>query len=144
VKAAFLLNFVRFVEWPAGPPSQSKDPFSICIVGDDPFQGYLDRLVQGESVNGRTIVVRRVSRWQETCQLLFINSSQRDVFLTLNQTPPGVLTVGESAAFLSDGGMIKFVVDERKIRFDVDLKNVMGGAVRLSSRLLGAARTVRR
>jgi hypothetical protein len=144
VKAAFLLNFVRFVEWPAMPAAQAKDPISICIVGDDPFQGYLDRVVQGESVNGRPITVRRVPRWQEGCGVLFVSSSEREPLKPIGQTPPGVLTVGESSGFLSDGGMIRFVVDDRKLRFDVNLKAVMEGRVQLSSRLLSVARQVQR
>jgi hypothetical protein len=144
VKAAFLLNFVRFVEWPTVPTAQAKDPISICIVGDDPFQGNLDRVVQGESVNGRPLRVRHVAHWQEGCGVLFISNSERDVFRTISQAPPGVLTVGESSGFLNDGGMIRFVIDDRKVRFDISLKNAMVGAVRLSSRLLGAARQVER
>jgi len=139
VKAAFLLNFIRFTEWP-----EAKDPFDICIVGDDPFQGTLDRLVEGEKINGRQITVRRVPRWEESCRLLFISGSERDVFKLLRQAGPGVLTVGEEAGFLTDGGMINLVVDEHRVRFDVNLKAATSGSVRISSRLLSVARSVLR
>jgi hypothetical protein len=139
VKAAFLLNFVRFVEW---PPTASKQPFHLCILGDDPFQRSLDSLVRNESVNGRPIVVRYLARWQPPCDLLFVSASERDPFRTLSQVGPGILTVGEEPGFLSEGGMINFVIEDRRVRFDVDLRAAMRGSVKINSRLLGVARLV--
>ena len=101
-------------------------------------------LLKSISVNGRPIIVRRLNRPQESCQLLFVSASERDVFRVLLQAGPGVLTVGESSGFLSDGGMINFVVDERRVRFDVSLKNAANASVKISSRLLSVARTVSR
>jgi hypothetical protein len=144
VKAGFLLNFLRFVEWPAPPARQAQEPFFICIIGDDPFRGILDRMVQDETVNGRPVVVRRLSRIQGPCQLLFVSASVRDVFLLLRQSGPGVLTVGETSGFLDDGGMINFVVDNRRVRFDVHLAAASSASVRISSRLLSVARRVLR
>jgi hypothetical protein len=142
VKAGFLLNFLRFVEWPAPPAGQAAEPFSICIIGDDPFRDVLDRMVQDETVNGRRVVVRRLSRWQAPCELLFVSDSVRDAFRILDQAGSGVLTVGESSGFLKDGGMINFVVEDRRVRFDVHLTNATQGSVKISSRLLSVARTV--
>jgi hypothetical protein len=139
VKAAYLLNFARFIEWP-----ENKDPFTICIVGDDPFQGALDRLIEGEVVNGRPIAVRRLARWQEPCRILFVSRSERDVFRILRQTGRGVLTVGEEPGFLSDGGMINFVVEDRKVKFEVSLKAATESSIRINSRLLSVAKSVRR
>jgi hypothetical protein len=139
VKAAYLLNFARFVEWPAG-----NDPFYICVVGDNPFQGALERLVEGESIDGRPIVVRSLSRWQEPCRILFVSRSERDAFRILRQAGRGVLTVGEEPGFLSDGGMINFVVDERKVKFEVNLKAATESSIRINSRLLSVAKSVRR
>jgi hypothetical protein len=142
VKAGFLLNFLRFVEWPMPPAGQAREPFSICIIGDDPFRDILDRMVQGETVSGRPIMVRRLPRWQDPCQLLFVSSSERDVFRTLRQAGPGVLTVGEAPGFLTDGGMINFVVDDRRVRFDINVAAASAASVKISSRLLSVARTV--
>jgi hypothetical protein len=144
VKAAYLLNFARFVEWPAPPPGQANDPFSICIVGDDPFQGALDRLVEGEAIAGRPIIVRRLPRWQEPCMILFVSRSERDAFRILRQAGRGVLTVGEEPGFLSDGGMINFVVDDRKVKFDVNLKAATESSIRINSRLLSVAKSIMR
>jgi hypothetical protein len=144
VKAGYLLNFLRFVEWPEPAAGQAKEPFFVCIIGDDPFRDVLDRLVEGETVNSRPIVVRRLQRWQEPCHLLFVSGSERDAFRILRQTGPGVLTVGESTGFLDADGMINFVVIDRRVRFDINLAAAQGSSVKLSSRLLSVARTVQR
>jgi hypothetical protein len=142
VKAVFLLNFIRFIEWPTPPGATAAEPFAICIVGDDPFRGTLDRLVQDETVDGRPIVVRRLSRGQDSCRLLFVSSSERDVFRTISRAGRGVLTVGEVSGFLADGGMINFVVDDRRVRFDINLGAANRASVKISSRLLSVARKV--
>jgi hypothetical protein len=144
VKAGFLLNFLRFVEWPPPPAGQPKEPFSLCIIGDDPFRDILDRMVQGETVNGRAVEIRRLQRWQAPCHLLFVSASERDVFRILGQSGEGVLTVGEASGFLRDGGMISFVVDDRRVRFDINLKAASAASVKISSRLLSVARTIQR
>src|SRR5438270_284836 len=70
VKAAFLLNFTKFIEWPA--EAAADGTFSICILGDDPFAGALDRIVEGETVNGRKLSVERIHRQQQhSCQMIF-------------------------------------------------------------------------
>src|SRR5689334_21674351 len=62
VKAAFLLNFTKFIAWPPGAFENAASPLNICILGDDPFGGTLDDLVRGESVDGRTVAVQRIRR----------------------------------------------------------------------------------
>ena len=140
VKAAFLLNFAKFVEWPAS----STSPFTICIVGDDPFGAVLDQLVEGETVQGRRIVVSRVSRVADSCMVVFAGSSQRDLARIVSNAGPGVLTVGEGERFLREGGMITFIVENRRVRFDINHKAVAAGGLHVSSKLLSVARTVRR
>lgn len=145
VKAAFLLNFARFVDWP--PPrnaDHANEPLSICILGDDPFGENLDRLASGESVNDRPIAIRRVLRWDEACRILFVSKSERDLFRILRLVDPGALTVGEDPAFLREGGMIEFVVENRRVRFDLNLKAAERASIRISSRLLTVARRVSR
>lgn len=141
VKAAFLLNFAKFVEW---PEPRDNAPFAICTLGDDPFGPVLDRIVQGETINNRSLVVRRLHKWQEPCDVVFIANTERDTAGILHQIGNGVLTVGESADFLRDGGMINFVIADRRVRFDVNRKAADHASVRISSRLLGVARAVLR
>jgi hypothetical protein len=143
VKAAFLLNFTRFAEWP--PADNSDSSISICILGDDPFGSVLDQIVAGETLDGRKIVARRIHRpVPASCQVVYITRSEKDVSALLATVPAGVLTVGEGNAFLRDGGMIAFVIDDRRVRFDINQSAAMKAGIRLSSKLLNVARTVQK
>lgn len=148
VKAAFLLNFTRFVEWPAAPESQGTpapgSPFSLCIVGEDPFGHMLDQLVDGENVGGRKISVRRIRREEPgSCSLIYISAQEKNPGQIVAAAGPGVLIVGEGDGFLDQGGMIAFVVENRRVRFDIDPAAVRKAGLKISSRLLNVARIVR-
>jgi YfiR/HmsC-like len=141
VKAAFLLNFTRFIDWPPGAPQGA--PFNLCILGDDPFDGVLDRIMAGESVNGRKLVVRRLGNEPTgECQLVFTEANPKQVSSMISRLGPGVLTVGEGDAFLKEGGMIAFVLENRHVRFDINHGAASKAALRISSRLLSVARSV--
>jgi hypothetical protein len=142
VKAAFLLNFIKFIEWPARPDENPTAPFPICIVGDDPFGPSLEHIVSGESQNDRRIVVERVDHVQPSCRVLFIGESVKEPAKMIASAGPGVLTVGENERFIRDGGMIGFVVVNRRIRFDINQRAAVRGALEISSRLLNVARSV--
>ena len=144
MKAAFLLNFAKFVTWPTSDESQYGSALAMCIVGEDPFGGALDRLVEGETMNGRPIRVVRVNKYEPQCRVLFVPASERNTAAILNQVGPGVLTVGESPDFLRNGGMIDFFVDDRKVRFDVNRTAAERASLQISSRLLAVARSVQR
>lgn len=85
VKAAFLLNFTKFIEWPPAAFEQPDSPISICILGDDPFRSSLDAIVSGEVVNGRKVVVQKMKRAPspQSCQVLFVGKSEKDVLKIL-------------------------------------------------------------
>lgn len=141
VKAAFLLNFTKFIEWP--PPEQPDRPFMICIFGEDPFAGVLDKLVSGETVNGRKLVVSRVGEERPAgCQIVFMDHAAKEVRRVLSSLGPGVLTVGEGDEFLHQGGMIAFIIEDRHVRFDINQKAAGTAALKFSSKLLSVARTV--
>jgi len=146
VKAAFLLNFTRFVDWPASAFESPASSLTICILGDDPFGGALDQVVEGESVNGRKVEVQRMRRTPapKSCQVLFVSRSEKDIPATLAAAGPGVLTVGDRDGFLRDGGVIAFVVEDRRVRFDVSLRAAQRGSLSISSRLLNVARSVQK
>jgi hypothetical protein len=143
VKAAFLLNFLRFVEWTAARP-EAGPTFSICIAGADPFGGALRKAVAGEQIEGRPIVIQFVRRWQNGCRAFFVGAVDVDPAPLLAGVDPGVLTVGEGTSFLRDGGMIAFIMENRRVRFDVNLQAAQRGSVRLRSQLLDVARRVER
>src|SRR5277367_6578191 len=144
VKAAFLLNFTKFVEWPAGALPDAASPFTICILGRDPFGRALDDIVAGETVGDRKLVVRRLADAAppRTCQVVFYDRSKATARAALAALGSGVLTVGEGESFLRDGGMIGFVVDNRRVRFDINQDAAEKNGLKLSSRLLTVARSV--
>lgn len=138
VKAAFLLNFSKFIEWPA---AAAESPFTICILGDDPFGPLLDQMISGETVGGRKLVVQRLGRNKPaSCQILF--AGRNDLPAPLPGLARGVLTVGEGEEFLREGGMIAFVLEDRRVRFNVSQKAALKAGLRISSKLLSVARSV--
>jgi YfiR/HmsC-like len=142
VKAAFLLNFTKFIEWPAETASTAS-PVDICILGDDPFGPVLDQMVAGETLQGRKIEVVRVKRPPpSSCLVLFIGRSEKDVDSLLSMLGPGVLTVSEKTNFLHDGGIIEFAVENHKVKFDINQTAAAKARLQISSKLLNIARSV--
>lgn len=146
VKAAFLLNFAKFVDWPPAAFANSESPIAICILGKDPFGRTLDDLVQGEVVNGRKLIVRRISQAPaaQTCQIVFTPQTGKETAELLSSRRPGVLTVGEGDEFVRQGGIIGFLLDSRHVRFDIDQKAAEWADLKLSSKLLAVARAVQK
>ena len=144
VKAAFLLNFTKFVEWPASAFRQSDSPVSICILGVDPFGTVLDQMVLGELVNGRRVVAQRIKSVPppQVCQALFVSRLEKDLGKLLPGLGPGVLTVGEGESFIRDGGMIAFVIENRRVRFEINQAVAENAGLKLSSKLLSVAKQV--
>lgn len=144
VKAAFLLNFAKFTEWPASAFADSDAPIAICILGKDPFGRTIDELVQGEAANGRKLAVRRVDEpaAAQACQMVFVSGPGKIAAKSVSGLGKGVLTVGEGEGFVRDGGIIGFVVENRRVRFDINQTAAETAALKLSSKLLSVARAV--
>lgn len=143
VKAVFLLNFTKFIEWPATAFETSKSPMEICILGNDPFGNTLEQMVKGEVVNGRPLAVQRVKHPPppKSCHVLFMASIDKNI-QALADAGPGRLTVGEGSTFLREGGMISFVIENRRVRFDVNQTAAQKAGLKISSKLLAVARSV--
>ena len=143
VKAAFLLNFTKFVEWPASV-SASDSPIAICILGKDPFGRSLDDIVEGESIGSRKLAVERIVQLPAppSCRVIFVSGSEKDLPKIVSGFGQGVLTVGEGDKFVRDGGMIAFVVVAGHVRFDVNPRAAAGAGLKLSSKLISIARAV--
>lgn len=146
VKAAFLYNFAKFVEWPAGAFEGPTDSLVLCVVGDDPFGESLDTVVRGETLNGRPLVVHRTRDVYEIrdCHVVFVPRSERgrQERLLEDLRNRGILTVGEADGFLTGGGIIRFVLEQNRVRFDINLQAAESSGLRLSSKLLRLARTI--
>jgi hypothetical protein len=147
VKAVYLYNFGHFVEWPEATAAKSNS-FGICILGRDPFGPILDSTIAGESIGGKNVIARRISKAQETldCRILFISASEDNHLKDdLNMVDRmGVLTVSDAPHFLEGGGMIQFVADGNKVRFEVNVSNAADAGLALSSDLLKVAHAVRK
>ena len=145
-KAAFLFNFVKFIEWPANAFADDSSPLIIGVVGDDLSSGVIDHVISGKVANGRRLVVKRFSNFKALtyCQMVFIRSAEIDkVRQTLAAAAPGALTVGETESFAELGGIINFTIVEGKVRLTINLGAAERAGLRISAKLLGLAHVIR-
>jgi hypothetical protein len=145
VKAAYLFNFANFASWPPNAFESPSAPLRICTVGPDPFGSTLADTVRNETVGGHPLIVVRAPSMEEIrrCHILFVPSDTPDttaVVAAASKWP--VVTVGETDGFLRAGGMLRFAVDEGRVRFDVNPRQATKVGVSLSSKLLQVARQV--
>jgi hypothetical protein len=147
VKAAFLYKFATYIRWPASTPADDATPFVIGVMGRDPFGAALHDVVRGQTVRGRVIRLRALSRVEDAlqCDLVFVSSSERanlgQIFGLLRGSP--VLTVSDMDGFTEQGGMIGLATTEDlHIRFNINKAAIERAGLRASSRLLHLARIV--
>jgi hypothetical protein len=142
VEAAYLYNFGKFVTWPS-ERSGKTDPFSICVLGRDPFGSVLDSTVMGESIDGRKITIKRIPSVQDaaSCSILFISSSEEGHLGPILESAQrwSLLTVSNIKHFAERGGTIGLVVQQDKIRFEVNRDAAERCHLALSSELLKVA-----
>jgi hypothetical protein len=146
VKAAFVLNFARFVEWPEAAFANRSAPLIIAVAGVDPFDGRLERVVRDKTINAHPLTVRPSSATADFkgVNVLFISASERQRAPAIIKTLVGasVLTVSDLDSFCSMGGIIQLTNQEQRIRFEVNLFAAQHAGLTVSSKLLGLARTV--
>lgn len=138
VKAAFLYNFGKFIEWPDGAFASANAPLLIGVYGDNPFGNRLAIVVRGKTINGHPVVARQVSFNElKSCQILFICRSEqknmKDILAALGGS--GVLTVTEEMNSQS-GIMINFIVQDDRIRFEINNTAAEKVGLKISSKLL--------
>jgi hypothetical protein len=148
VKAAYLYNFGHFVEWPANVASAQNESFTVCVLGQDPFGPVLDATLAGETIAGKRVAAKRISTLDESgsCQILFLTSGEEARLNTIIKalSRQAVLTVSDMPEFAKRGGMIQFVLEGKRVRFEVNLAAVQHAGLSVSSELLKVATTVRR
>ena len=148
VEAAYLYNFGRFVEWPAKSATAQTSSFTICVLGEDPFGQALDATLAGEAIGNQRVIARRISSPQMSadCQILFISSSEANrlnkIIEALDKN--AILTVSDIPQFSQHRGMIQFVLEENRIRFEVNLTATQRAGLTLSSDQLKVATVVRK
>jgi len=152
IKAGFIYNFAKFVEWPSAAFAQPDSPIVIGVLGTDPFGSVLDRLVQDKKIGQRGFVVRRY-KWGKDlkdlkdlrdCKILFVSASEKahaDEIIQLVKWLP-ILTVGETPGFAEHGGVIRFTVEDNRVRFEVNVDAAHQADLNISSRLLTLAKII--
>ncbi len=147
VKAAFLYNFAKFIDWPAKTFQASLSPFTFCVVGEDSLGSDLETLVSGKQVKERKIIVRRLRSVQglEGCQVVFIGAEETARSATLLRTSRNmaVLTVGETQEFAQQGGIVNFFLEDNKVRIEINVDGADRSGLKISSRLLKLAKVIR-
>lgn len=146
LKAAFLYNFTKFIEWPPQSFSGASAPIVIGVLGDSPFGAQLVQVVKDRNVNGRSIVVRRVETAAEarSAHLLFVGADEDGRFVELEPAIRGspIVTIGESPSFAQTGGTINFVLEDDKVRFEINMDSAEHAGLRISAQLQKLAKLI--
>jgi hypothetical protein len=146
VKAAYLFNFLKFVEWPRESFADPLAPIEIGVVGEDPFGSALPQVVTGKTVQGRDLVIRiyRIGEDFRGAHILFISASERKRLPMILSSLRGssVLTVSDTEGFLDAGGMIQFLNENDRVRFAINLNAAAQARLKVSSKLLSLAKVV--
>ena len=146
LKAAFVYNFAKFVEWPAKAYSGPESPFSICILGADPFGSVIDDTLRGKTVADHPVVIHRDKDASAVrhCQIVFVSSSERrrlpDILTSLKGA--SVLVVGDADGFAAAGGAIELTLQDNRVRFAINPGAADGAGLKISSQLLALATIV--
>jgi len=143
VKAAFLYNLAKFVEW---PDAQSKGPLVFGILGPDPFGEILDRVVDHKVIGGRPVMLKRsadVSQLAD-CQVLFVSASEGKRLKQILKDLDGrsVLTVGDNDEFVRSGGAVALVLEQNRVVLEINVDRAAKAKLKISSRALEVARIV--
>jgi hypothetical protein len=143
VKAAYLLNFTRYVEWPDQAFTSPTAPIDICLLGADPFGGALEQAVAGRVTRGRPLIVqlKRTAAEARYCPVVFVPGPiwRRNPAVLEQLRGHGVLTVGDTEDFAKAGGIIGFTIQDESVRFVVNLDARDLAGLRISSRMLALA-----
>jgi hypothetical protein len=146
VKAGFLYNFAKFIDWPASSFAGPQAPYNICVLGPDPFGEDLDEAVGANTVQGRRIAVRRLADARQAvgCHILFVAAADRKKLPSLFQSlgEASTLTVGEDGEFTSLGGGLRFFLADNRVRFEINLQAIERAHLKVSAKLLNVARVV--
>lgn len=143
LKAAFLYNFAKFVQWGPERLSGPADPVVIGILGRNPFGSELARIVRNRKVDGRPLEIRAVDSAAEAsaAQILFVPAGEEYRFAPMREAlvKAGVLTVGESPDFAAAGGIVTFVLDANRVRFAINRDASDRTGLKIAAQLLRLA-----
>jgi len=149
IKAVFLFNFVNFMSWPSSAFNSKSEPFSICVIGTDPFGIYLDFTTDGQTAKGgRELKIKRLKdnlREIRNCHILFISDSEQNNLNTLFERTRDlpILTVSDIDNFVKKGGMVKFFSRNNKIRLGVNPDAIKTEGLIANANLLNLSQIIR-
>ncbi len=143
IKAAFLFNFAKFVEWPPESFRDTNSPIIIGVLGKNVFGNDLEKTIRDKTVNNRHFEFRQFDTTKEAahCHILFISPSIKDSLpkILSDFHNASILTVSETDHFLEAGGMINFTIEDNKIRFQINDEAAKKAGLRISAKLLSLA-----
>jgi hypothetical protein len=147
VKAAFIYNFTRFVEWPTNSFESTNSPIVIGILGKDPFGKILENVIKDETVKNRKLELKRYSKIEDitsNCHILFISKSEESKLPQILKYLEGkdVLTVGDFEGFAVGGGIIRLLTYEDKVKLRINLATAKRTNMVISSQILRAAEII--
>jgi YfiR/HmsC-like len=147
VKAMFVYNFLKFVEWPVNTAVGAREPFVVVIIGEGATADATERFLESKTIGERPVAVRR-ARWDQSLEgvraAFVVERDTRRLQRVIDAaSAAGVLTIGEGENFATHGGVIGLLVEDRKVRFDVDTTAAQHAGLRVSSKLLALTRVVR-
>jgi hypothetical protein len=146
LKLAFLYNFAQFVQWPADAFRDSGAPLTICVAGENPFQGEIERSLRGRTVGGHPVELRKLNLHEDphACQMIFVRATEKNSTsrILANSKGSSTLTVGEAKGFAERGGIINLTREENKLRFEVNINAAAQTKLKISSKLLALAKIV--
>ena len=145
VKAAFLCNFAKFIEWPNESITDSNTTMNLFVLGEDPFGPDLDA-IQGMTIKGRNLVIRRIKSVKDlsNCHMLFICESEKDRLEEILRSLKGssVLTMSDTEGFGQRGVIINLYIQERRVRFEINVEAAKRVGLKISSKLLQLGKIV--
>jgi YfiR/HmsC-like len=148
VQAAYLYNFGKFVKWPAVAQANQNGAFTICVIGEDPFAAVLQSRLAAESVGGKPVSVKRLSKAQgfAVCHILFIGEAEKKDLggILASIDDASVLTVSDLPDFTKRGGMIQFLLEGDRVRFEINLESAGKSHLVMASDLLNVAVAVKK
>jgi len=148
VKAAFLLNFGRFIEWPVEVFVRSPRQFNLCVIGPAHIVERTTQVLQNETIKERKVAVVKRSPTEALadCQIVYItldgNSAQVSGIL-LRLKAAAILSVSDHAEFIKLGGIIQFKLQAQRVGFKIYLTAAERAGLKISSKLLNVAEVIR-
>lgn len=146
LKSAYILNFIKFTDWPGNSAFVKNDRIVIGIVGSDPF-GKSTKTIEGVVARDRVIEVVRFPNVKSigACDVLFVPASEFESLDSILDAIKGksILTIGEHDGFVKKGGIINLYIEEKRVRFEINTDNAAAAGFKIRSQVMALAKVVR-